>query len=234
MSVARVAATALAGLGLAACGPAATTTTSSSAPASAAAAPPTAAATMGPSPGAPPAITVVAAGASAANTGMVGVAVIRDGAAQGASDVTVTFTAASSNGKAPVTATATLAHLNVGETQAVVARLAVPGDDTVSTVTAAAVAAAASSVTAPEPTATGAAFTAAGYSETVTASVGADRSGATQVEVVAVCYSTSNQIVGGGVTTLALTGAGSTRKASIPVDVASAPDHVEVYAHPAS
>jgi len=177
---------------------------------------------------------VVAVGASVADQGMIAVAVIKNPDTDRAGgSVTVTFTATSQNGQPTVTGQALLGVLGAGETLAVSAALAVPGNDQVGDVTALAVATAALPLSPPSAlTSSGARFIGDAHTVEVDASLANAGGSAANTVAVAVCYDAAGTIVGGGEIRVTLPPAGQAA-VRIPVSVANAPARVSVFVHSA-
>ncbi len=195
---------------------------------------PTTAPSLRTDPATAPRIVVVSTGAASSGTGTTGIAVIRNGdPGVSAADVTVTFTAASSNGKAAVTAIAKLKFLSPAETQILTTPLPIPADDNIAAVTATAVSAAGTTYTNRLTTSLATFDTSTEFSPTVSVSVTNGGPASLDVTVAAACFDLSGDVVGGGSVTVVALGSSATQHLAVPLAVTDSPDHCSATARPA-
>jgi hypothetical protein len=178
----------------------------------------------------PAGVTVVATGAAAGPTGTMVFVIVTNNSATSASVVQVNATADSSNGGAPLQATALIPDLAPGESQAAVLALTVPSGDSLGAISASAHATGRSSHYTNPLTASDARF----IDDPISPSISVSVTGAASVSnavIVAVCW-TGSKIVGGGTIRHIAVAAGRARTVTMLAALTAAPSACSSYARP--
>ena len=184
-------------------------------------------------PGPPTTLVVTQVGASASAQGLTAVALIRNPSpTTGAVGITVTFTAVSANGRAPLKATAALHGLAPSESQGVTAVLHPTSGDSIADVTADA-AATASQPWPVAPLQVGSPqFQSSAYTPAASLAVGNLATSPQTVTVVVACFDRAGQVTGGGESDRVALAAQQTVSVTVSLAVPSIPDHCQGFARP--